>query len=221
MSINSSSLNTGTTSDSSGSAGPARALHRELALEGRRRLDRQGEGRIGHDRQFTPFHFSRSRTVPAYRKVAFPCWARPPLALAIQVVTAPSASRRAATVNGAPGEQRRQRPELEARRRLSRIGAARQLDLQQAQQRPVHDQAGITLGPGDIGLVVVDAMAVEGERREAEQQHRVRHHGLRHRRIGRRGLGLPCRLAGPGGLAIDDVVFLDERGALGAGQRCA
>ncbi len=37
----------------------------------------------------------------------------------------------------------------------------------------MHDQARIALDARHIGVVVVDAMAVEGERRIAEQQHRI------------------------------------------------
>ena len=85
-------------------------------------------------------------------------------------------------------------------------------------KRPVHDQAGITLAAGDIGLVVVDAMAVEGERREAEQQHRVGHD--RRDQVASAGAALrPRLLAGLRGLAIDDVVLLDEREAARADDR--
>ena len=187
-----SSLNTGTTSDSSGSAG--RRARCTASWRSRADADLTGRERdeLGTTCSLHHFHFMQAAwTVPVYRKVAFPCCARPPLALAIQVVMAPSASRRAANGERHAGEQRRQRPELEARRRLSRIGTARQFDLQQPEQRPVNDQAGIALGSGDVGLVVVDAVTVEGERREPEQQHGIRHHGLRHGGIGRRGLGAP------------------------------
>ena len=60
-------------------------------------------------------------------------------------------------------------------------------------QRAVEDQAGIALDLGDVVAVVMDAVAIEGQRRIAKQQHRIGHVAFavlrrwrRRRRLGRR-----------------------------------
>src|SRR3546814_3100050 len=63
-------------------------------------------------------------------------------------------------------------------------------------------------------MVVVDAVAVEGERRVAEQQHRRWYHLLPPRGLLRRRLALRERGALLAGLAVDDVVLLDDAGAV-------
>jgi hypothetical protein len=81
-------------------------------------------------------------------------------------------------------------------------------------QGAVHHQALITLLGDGVGAVVVDAVAVEGERREAEQQHRPGGPflppvgGLGRRRRQRRSGGGG---AGGGGLAVDQVLALADR----------
>ena len=52
---------------------------------------------------------------------------------------------------------------------------AQQVEQQRRGQRAVHDQPRIALDLGDVAAVVVDAVAVEGQRRVAEQQHGVGH----------------------------------------------
>src|SRR5581483_10268616 len=49
----------------------------------------------------------------------------------------------------------------------------RHLDDEGGLQRPMEDQPGIALDFGDIVAVVMDAMAVEGQRRIAEQEHGI------------------------------------------------
>src|SRR5882757_5832742 len=60
-------------------------------------------------------------------------------------------------------------------RRLAAMKFRRQLDDKTRLQRAVEDQAGIALDLGDIVAVVMDAVAVEGQRRIAKQQHGVSH----------------------------------------------
>jgi hypothetical protein len=55
--------------------------------------------------------------------------------------------------------------------------AAQQVHQQRGDQRAVHDQARVALDLGDVGPVVVDAVAVEGQRAVAEQQHIIGHPG--------------------------------------------
>ena len=50
-----------------------------------------------------------------------------------------------------------------------------EFDQESRLHRAVEDQAGIALDLGDIVAVVVDAVAVEGQRRIAEQQHLIGH----------------------------------------------
>src|SRR3546814_19755257 len=69
---------------------------------------------------------------------------------------------------------------------------------------------------------VVDAVAVEGECRVAEQQRRRGHHLLPPGAFGRRRLALRPRIACLGrallaGLAVDDVVLLNDAAPLGIG----
>ncbi|MOA00456.1 hypothetical protein D3C78_1198180 [compost metagenome] len=69
----------------------------------------------------------------------------------------------------------------------------------------MHHQPRIALGLGDVGPVVVDAVAVEGDGGIAEQQGRRRHHALTPLAF-RRGLaGAEFRR---GRLAVDDVLLL-------------
>src|SRR5262249_56255152 len=59
---------------------------------------------------------------------------------------------------------------------------------QRRRQRSVHDEARIALHVHRPRPVVVDAVAVEGERREAEEQHRIRRDAAPPRHVGRRRL---------------------------------
>src|SRR3546814_7207207 len=67
---------------------------------------------------------------------------------------------------------------------------------------------------GRIGRVVVDAVAGEGEGLVAEQQHRRWYHLLPPGCLCRRCLALRERGALLAGLAVDDVVLLDDAGAV-------
>ncbi len=87
-----------------------------------------------------------------------------------------------------------------------------QFEEQRRDQRPVDDKPRIPLDLGHVGVVVVDAVAVEGERRITEQQHRIGRDltapdGVCGREFGRRRRRVwPCRPA------VDDVVlFLDRQ----------
>ena len=83
----------------------------------------------------------------------------------------------------------------------------------------MHDEAGVALDGGGVGLVVVDAVAVVGERTEPEEAHRVGRQreppvGVR-RSSGRSRRGRSPWAGGAVGLgAVDDVLLLDaDRGA--------
>ena len=72
----------------------------------------------------------------------------------------------------APGmsvESRAHRLEAKARDLVQRRMTAQQVHQQRRDQRPVDDQARIALDLGHVAPVVVDAVAVEGQRRIAEQ----------------------------------------------------
>ena len=129
----------------------------------------------------------------------------------------PFASWRAPTVNGLPAKAGESARNSKTWRFCPGWHGA-QVRLEHSHQGPVDNQAGITLAAGDIRLVVVDAVAVEGERRKAEQQHSSGNPS-RPGGVGRCGLGGPRLLAGLRGLAIDDVMLLDEREAARATDR--
>ncbi len=87
-----------------------------------------------------------------------------------------------------------------------------EFDQQRGLHRAVDDQAGITFDLGDVVAVVMDAVAVEGQRRVAKQQHRIGHMAFamlggqrRRRRLGGRGV-----LAIRRHVAIDDVLPLAD-----------
>ena len=79
-----------------------------------------------------------------------------------------------------------------------------------ASSGPCTIRPGIALDLGDVAAVVVDAVAVEGQRRVAEQQHLVGDDRALPRRR-RRAAAAPARRRPARGLAIDDVVELRER----------
>jgi hypothetical protein len=74
--------------------------------------------------------------------------------------------------------------------------AAQQVHQQRGDQRAVHDQARVALDLGDVAAVVVDAVAVEGERAVAEQQHVVGHDLALPGGAGGRGLRRRVHVAG-------------------------
>src|SRR5256885_1282866 len=109
---------------------------------------------------------------------------------------------------------RAQRAELELRDSRLRQLPAQQIDEQGRDQRTMHDQAGVALDLRHITAIVVDAVAVERERRIAEQQHLVRYPLLlpggcagNGARSGR-DVGRLCRFA------VDNVVELGQRNVL-------
>ena len=116
------------------------------------------------------------------------------------------------------------RTALNAKRRTRASGccAAQQVEQQRRDQRAVHDQARIALDLGDVAAVVVDAVAVEGQRRVAEQQHRrrARSRARRPRRSARRWRLAPAS-PGCGGVAVDDVVLFGQRDAARVGDLVA
>ncbi|KQP18282.1 hypothetical protein ASF43_10695 [Pseudorhodoferax sp. Leaf267] len=83
--------------------------------------------------------------------------------------------------------------------------------LAAADDEAVHDQAGVALDLGHILAVVVDAVAVEGQRGIAEQQHVVGNDAAHPRGVDggrrRRGRGLARGVH----VAVDDVVLLQDR----------
>src|SRR6266480_746003 len=122
--------------------------------------------------------------------------------------------RLAADEEGTGVEDRAQRAELELRDPRLRQLPAQQIDEQRRDQRTMHDQAGVALDLRHITAIVVDAVAVERERRIAEQQYLVRYPLLlpggcagNGARSGR-DVGRLCRLA------VDDVVELGQRNVL-------
>ncbi len=71
----------------------------------------------------------------------------------------------------------------------------------------MHHQARVALGFGDIGPVVVNAVAVEGDCAVAKQQGGIRVY--RFLPLGRWG-GVGAAELGRGRFAVDDVLFLDQ-----------
>src|SRR6266446_1982125 len=111
-------------------------------------------------------------------------------------------------------EDRAQRAELEVRDSRLRQLPAQQIDEQGREQRTMHDQAGVALDLRRIAAIVVDAVAVERERRIAEEDYFIRHPlllpgGCAGRSLGRKSdVGRLCRFA------VDDVVELGQRDIL-------
>src|SRR6185436_4011800 len=101
---------------------------------------------------------------------------------------------------------------LEAERRDVGLGQAapHQVHQQRGDQRPVHDQSGIALDFGDVLAVVVDPVAVERERRVSEQQDVIGHDLALPSRPGLSVLGRRLDVAGALGVAVHDVVELDD-----------
>src|SRR5437899_10104208 len=120
-----------------------------------------------------------------------------------------------AAVIGVDGKFRALEQRLEAAirkllRRFAGTKLGRHLDDERRLQRSVEDQARIALDLGDVVAVVVDAVAVEGQRGIAEQQHGIGDMGLAVLRLRRRGRGLCGRGLPARDLAIDDVLSLAD-----------
>src|SRR5262249_18413589 len=95
-------------------------------------------------------------------------------------------------------------------RRLAAVKFRREFDDDRRLYGPVEHQARITLDLGHVIAVVVDAVAIEGQRRIAEQQHGVGDVALA--MLCGRGRSLGRDLRPTGGFAIDDILPLADRG---------
>jgi hypothetical protein len=126
--------------------------------------------------------------------------------------TLPVGAGRAADMEGVQVEGGPHGAEAEARHVGARPLAPQQVHQQRGDQRAVHDQARVAFDLGDVLAVVVDAVAVEGERGVAEQQHVVGHDLALPLRLAFRLLGRRVGLAGLAQRAVDDVVELHQRG---------
>src|SRR5690554_4805635 len=104
-------------------------------------------------------------------------------------------------------DQRAHAAIAEAAQARLRVGAAEGAQVEGGDQRPVHHQARIALGLGDIGEVVVDAVTVEGHGGVAEQQGRAGRDGLVPVAGGQLLAAAQLRR---GRLAVDDVLFLAD-----------
>ena len=82
----------------------------------------------------------------------------------------------------------------------------------------MHDEAWIALNFRDVAPVVMDAMAIEGERGIAEQQHIVRRDAAVPGRAGFRSDRRWHWVTRLGRSAVDDVVLFGQRKALGIGN---
>ena len=85
---------------------------------------------------------------------------------------------------------------------------AQQIHQQSSDQRAMHDQAGVALDLGDITAVVMNPVAIEGQRRVAKQQHVVGPDHARPLRIAWRGQRWRRRIARLRVGTVNDVVFL-------------
>ena len=129
----------------------------------------------------------------------------------------PSGVGRPRSSKGACVEERRARLGGVGEERAPGIVIAGEVDEQRRGERPVDDEPGIALDLHRPGAVVVDAVAVEGERREAEEQHGIRRDPPPPRDVGR-GLLAPGRLvllAGLHLLAEDGAALLLDRERVG------
>ena len=87
------------------------------------------------------------------------------------------------------------------------VRPAERAQVQGGDQRAMHHQAGIAFGAGDIGVVVMDAVAVERDGAVAEQQGRRRLDGLCPFALGQ---CVAAARLGWRGFAVDDVLFLAD-----------
>ena len=91
--------------------------------------------------------------------------------------------------------------EIEAREAAAAAMLQRKLLQQRRRQRAMHHQVRIAFLAACIGLVVVNAMAVEGQRRIAKQQRRIGLEVAAPLRNGLMALPVLCGCARPGGAA--------------------
>src|SRR6267143_4332092 len=108
-------------------------------------------------------------------------------------------------------EDRAHRAELELRDSRIRQLPAQQVDEERGDQRTVDDQARVALDLRYITAIVVDAVAVERERRIAEEERLIRHPLLLPGGCGGRGLRRGSDIGRLRRLAVDDVVKLGQR----------
>ncbi len=142
----------------------------ELARRERRR-DRVLEGDDGESLEgLHGVSVLVQRSVATASIVSQPSWS-----CAHSLIVLPSACELAVDAERVEVERRAHGLEAEGRDVGGRALAAHQVHQQRRDQRPVHDQARVALDLGDVAAVVVDAVAVEGQRRVAEQQHVVGH----------------------------------------------
>ena len=82
----------------------------------------------------------------------------------------------------------------------------------------MHDEAGVAFFLRHVAAVVVDAVAVEGERRIAKQRHRVGHKLALPGRAGLGRGGWHFWRTRDGGCAVNDVVGFRQAQALGVAE---
>src|SRR5437588_4208915 len=109
-------------------------------------------------------------------------------------------------------EQRLQAAIGKLLRRLAAVKFGGEFDDQCRLQRTVEDQARIALDLGDVIAIVMDAVAVEGQRGVAKQQHGIADMGLAVFSDGRRWRRFRDR-RGAAAVAIDQVLALTDRDA--------
>src|SRR6267143_1283292 len=119
--------------------------------------------------------------------------------------------RLAADEEGVEVEDRAHSAELELRDSRIRSLPAQQIDEERGDQRTVDDQARVALDLRYITAIVVDAVAVERERRIAEEERLIRHPLLLPGGCGGRGLRRGSDIGRLRRLAVDDVVKLGQR----------
>ena len=109
-------------------------------------------------------------------------------------------------------EGRADRAEAELPHLRLRSFVPEQVEQQRGDERTVHDKPGIAFHLRHVTAVVVDAVAVEGQRRVTEQQHIVSRPPALPGRMVRRRDGRRRGIPGVGHVAIDDVVEFRDAG---------
>ena len=105
-------------------------------------------------------------------------------------------------------EERRDAPERKGRKVTA--GVRCKFREQGGGEGAVHDEPVIALDIARIATVVVDPVAVEGERRITEEQDLARGDRLADVGVRRRGFGLPLRCVDVGVVAVDEILLLDD-----------